>query len=99
MPIVQRRRRFLANLAFSGAAGLGALGGANLGREESLAAEPPPETTIFRFANTPITCVAPLFAASELLRTEGFTDIRHVDLGDEDGDANGFYTESGYSKI
>jgi NitT/TauT family transport system substrate-binding protein len=96
---VQRRRRFLANLAFSGAAGLGALGGANLGGEESLAAEPPPETTIFRTQRTPVLCPAPLYAAEDLLRTEGFTDIRYVDPADEDTDANGHYTASGYSKM
>jgi NitT/TauT family transport system substrate-binding protein len=101
MPIVQRRRRFLANLAFSGAAGLGALGGANLGgREKSLAAELPPETTIFRTQKIPVLCPAPLLVAEELLRTEGFTEIRYVDPADEDFDAaDGHYTASGYSKI
>ena len=100
MPIVHRRRRFLANLAFSGAAGLGALGGANLGGwEKSLAAELPLETTIFRTEKTPVLCPAPLYVAEELLRTEGFTEIRYVDLADEDTDANGHYTTSGYSKI
>jgi NitT/TauT family transport system substrate-binding protein len=100
MPIVQRRRRFLANLAFSGAAGLAALGGSNLGgSEKSLAAELPPETTIFRTEKIPVLCPAPLFVAEELLRTEGFTEIKYVDLADEDTDANGHYTTSGYSKL
>jgi NitT/TauT family transport system substrate-binding protein len=94
---MQSRRHFMAS---SGAAGLGALGGANLGgREKSLAAELPPETTIFRTQNDPILCPAPLYVAEELLRTEGFTDIRYVDFADEDTDADGHWTTSGYSKI
>jgi NitT/TauT family transport system substrate-binding protein len=79
MPIVQSRRRFLSNLAFAGAAGLGGVGVGDLGgARKSLAAEPPPEITTIRFEKDPVTCIAPQ-AAEELLRAEGFTDIRYVD--------------------
>jgi hypothetical protein len=48
MPIVQSRRRFLTNLAFAGAAGLGGIGAALDGARKSFAAEPPQETTTVR---------------------------------------------------
>jgi NitT/TauT family transport system substrate-binding protein len=78
MPIIQGRRRFLSSLALAGAAGLGgtgALGGAG----SSVAAEPPPEITTIRLQNDPTACIAPL-TVQELLRAEGFTDIRYVDM-------------------
>jgi NitT/TauT family transport system substrate-binding protein len=74
MPIVQSRRRFLTNAAFAGAAGLS---GFSWGK--ALAAEPPPEITTIRFEKDPGTCIAPQ-AFQELLRVEGFTDIRYVDV-------------------
>ena len=80
MPIVQSRRRFLTNLAFTGAVGLGGASIASLGGgRRSLAAEPPPEVTTIRLEKDPLLCIAPL-VLQELLRTEGFTDIRYVDL-------------------
>jgi NitT/TauT family transport system substrate-binding protein len=79
MPLVQPRRRFLANVVLAGAAGFGGLGAASLGRGgKSLAAEPPPETTTIRFDKAAGICIAPLYAAAELLRAEGFTDVRYV---------------------
>jgi len=42
------------------------------------AAEPPPETTRLRLAQTPVLCFAPQFVAEELLRLEGFTDVQYV---------------------
>jgi NitT/TauT family transport system substrate-binding protein len=75
MPIVQSRRRFLTNAAFAGAAGLGGFGLWG----KALAAEPPPEITTIRFEKDTAACIAPQ-AFQELLRTEGFTDIRYVDL-------------------
>src|SRR5690348_9597221 len=49
MPIAQSRRRFLTNVAFAGAAGLGGARVVGLGNSrKSLAAEPPPETTKLR---------------------------------------------------
>ena len=41
-------------------------------------AEPPPETTTVRLGAAPSTCTAPLYLAEDLLREEGFTDIRYV---------------------
>jgi NitT/TauT family transport system substrate-binding protein len=79
MAIIQGRRRFLANAAVAGAAGFGALGAISRGGGgKSLAAEPPPEVTTIRFERDPVTCIAPQ-AAEELLRAEGFTDIRSVE--------------------
>jgi len=45
----------------------------------ALAAEGPPETTSVRFMRIPIICHAPQFIAEDLLRAEGFTDVRFVD--------------------
>jgi NitT/TauT family transport system substrate-binding protein len=45
---------------------------------KALAAEPPPEITTIRFENDPLYCIAPQ-VFRELLRAEGFTDIRYVD--------------------
>ena len=72
MPIAQSRRRFLTNLAFTGAVGLT---GVSVGGRKSLAAEPPPETTTIRLEKDAITCIAPI-VLQELLRAEGFSDIR-----------------------
>src|SRR6516162_377011 len=74
MPI-QSRRRFLSNAALAGAAGLGGFGAWG----KALAAEPPPEITTIRFEKDPVTCIAPQ-VFQELLRAEGFTDIRYVDV-------------------
>ena len=80
MPIIQGRRRFLSNLALAGAAGLGGTGAVTLGgARSSVAAEPPPEITTIRFEKDPVACVAPPIP-DELLRAEGFTDIRYVEL-------------------
>jgi NitT/TauT family transport system substrate-binding protein len=74
MPIVHSRRRFLTNAALASAAGLGGFGVWG----KALAAEPPPEITTIRFEKDPVLCIAPqLF--QELLRAEGFADIRYVD--------------------
>jgi len=45
----------------------------------ALAAEGPLETTAVRLMRIPAICHAPQFVAEELLRAEGFTDIRFVD--------------------
>ena len=80
MPIVQSRRRFLTNLAFTSAVGLGGASVASLGGgRKSFAAEPPSEVTTIRFGKDPGTCIAPQ-VFEELLRAEGFTDIRYVDI-------------------
>jgi NitT/TauT family transport system substrate-binding protein len=69
MHIMQSRRDFLTTLSAAGAA-------TALGARTSLAAEDPPETTTIRLARDPAICIAPWYIADELLRAEGFTDVR-----------------------
>jgi NitT/TauT family transport system substrate-binding protein len=71
MRSTQSRRRFLATLSSAGAAGL-------VGVPDTLAQEAAPETTTVRFPKFYSICGAPLYVANELLRAEGFTDIRYV---------------------
>ena len=71
MHIMQSRRDFLTTLSAAGAAGV-------LGARASLADEGPPETTTLRLPRDPNICVAPVYIADDLLRAEGFTDIRYV---------------------
>ncbi len=71
MQITQSRRNFLTTLSAAGAAGV-------LGTRSSLADEGPPETTTLRLALDPVICIAPWYIADELLRAEGFTDIRYL---------------------
>ncbi|MER8523761.1 MULTISPECIES: ABC transporter substrate-binding protein [unclassified Mesorhizobium] len=68
---IQNRRHFLAGAAAAGLARL-------LGRATSARAEPPPETTSIRLAKISGICIAPQYVAEELLRAEGFTDVRYV---------------------
>jgi NitT/TauT family transport system substrate-binding protein len=75
MAIVLSRRRFLTNAGFAGAAGLSGFGAWG----KALAAEPPPEVTTIRFEKDRGTCIAPL-VVQQLLRAEGFTDIRYVEV-------------------
>ena len=72
MPMMQSRRRFLTTLSIAGAAGL-------VYAPRALAAEGALETTTVRLANDRSICIAPVFVAEELLRAEGFTDVRYVD--------------------
>src|SRR5215469_13710611 len=73
MAMMQTRRRFLARLSLAGAAGL-------VRAPPSLAAEGALETTTERIGKTPAICLAPQFDCDELLRAEGFTDIRYVEV-------------------
>jgi NitT/TauT family transport system substrate-binding protein len=68
---VIERRRFLSGLAAAGAAGL-------IAPPRGAAAEPPLESTTVRLGKIPASCDAPIYAADELLRAEGFTDVRFV---------------------
>jgi NitT/TauT family transport system substrate-binding protein len=74
MPTMQTRRRFLTTLSLAGAAGL-------LRAPHLSAAEGPLEATTVRLLKFPGICIAPQYVAEELLRTEGFTDIRYIDAG------------------
>jgi NitT/TauT family transport system substrate-binding protein len=71
MQIIQNRRDFLTTLSAAGAAGL-------LNTRSPLAEEGPPESTTLRLALDPTICIAPWYIADELLRAEGFTDVRHL---------------------
>jgi NitT/TauT family transport system substrate-binding protein len=73
MPIIQSRRDFLASTAAGAAVSI-------LGAYESLADEGPPETTTIRLPFDPNICLAPADIAQDLLRAEGFTDIRYVSV-------------------
>jgi NitT/TauT family transport system substrate-binding protein len=65
------RRDFLAGLSAAGAVSA-------LGARASLADEGPPEVTTIRLPRDPSVCVVPWYIAEDLLRAEGFTDIRYV---------------------
>jgi NitT/TauT family transport system substrate-binding protein len=71
--MTQTRRRFLTTLSLAGAAGW-------LRAPPVLGAEEQLETTAVRFNKNPGTCIAPIYFAEELLRAEGFTDIRYVEI-------------------
>jgi NitT/TauT family transport system substrate-binding protein len=73
MPITQTRRRLLTTLSMAGAAGL-------VRAPRALAAEGALETTSVRLSNGRGICVSPQWIAEELLRAEGFTDIRYVEI-------------------
>jgi len=73
MPMMQSRRRFLTALSAVSAAGL-------VLAPRAPAAEGPLETTTVRLAKTEGICIAPQYVADELLRAEGFTEIRYVDV-------------------
>ena len=66
------RRHFIA----AGLAGTGAL--LRLRPGVAAADEPPPETTRLRIPWVPSTCRAPEWAAEDLLRAEGFTDVQYL---------------------
>ena len=71
MQITQTRRHFLSGAALAGASAVLAA------RRGS--AEPDLETTSVRLAKIPVICFAPQYVCEDLLRMEGFTDIRYVD--------------------
>ena len=71
MHVSEERRRFLAALAATGAASL-------IGSRNSSARDEQLETTSVRLAKITGTCIAPQYLAEELLRLEGFTDVRYI---------------------
>ena len=68
----QTRRQFMTTLSLAGAAGFA-------GALPLQAADGPPEITTVRFVKIPGDCLAPQYLSEELLRGEGFTDIRYVE--------------------
>jgi NitT/TauT family transport system substrate-binding protein len=80
MPMTQTRRRFLTTLSMACAA-------STLPSERGLAAESALETDAIRLPRQPVICFAPQYVCEELLRAEGFADIRYVDVGLQAPDA------------
>jgi NitT/TauT family transport system substrate-binding protein len=72
--IMQSRRGFVASVA---AASL-------LNSASALADEGPPETTTIRLGHDITICVAPGQIAEDLLRAEGFTDVRYLKMPSDD---------------
>jgi NitT/TauT family transport system substrate-binding protein len=66
------RRKFVSSVTLAEAAGLLGVGA------ETAEAEPPPETTTLRLDQRASLCAAPQYVAQDLLRGEGFTDVRYV---------------------
>jgi NitT/TauT family transport system substrate-binding protein len=89
------RREFLSTLAGAAAAGLVGLPPRPAG------AEPPPETTKITMVRLKGICLSPQYVAADLLRAEGFTEVRYVEaqgtegiekaLASGDADINGHY--------
>jgi NitT/TauT family transport system substrate-binding protein len=71
MQIIQSRRNFLASVTVAGAASV-------VSPRRSLADEGPLETTTIRLRRDPSICVAPWYVGEDLLRAEGFSDVRYV---------------------
>jgi NitT/TauT family transport system substrate-binding protein len=73
MTIIQTRRRVITVLSLSAVLGLPRA-------PRSLAAEGALETTTVRLVNDRSICIAPVFVGEELLRAEGFNDVRYVEV-------------------
>src|SRR4051794_29059021 len=71
MQTPQNRRRFLATLTAAGATSL-------IGPSDPKAEEGRLETTAIRIGKISGICIVPQYVAEELLRAEGFTDIRYI---------------------
>ena len=73
MQIIQSRRDFLTSLSAAGAAGV--LGARRIARRRAAAGDDHrPDRQ-----DPPGICIAPQYVAEDLLRAEGFTDIRYVE--------------------
>src|SRR5687767_6164596 len=73
MQISPTRRDFLSSAWLAAAAGV-------LGSRAALADEAPLETTTLRLQRGATICLAPGQIGAELLRAEGFTDVRYLDV-------------------
>ena len=76
---MQDRRHFLQTGISVAAAGLAGAGAMSVARP-TLAEEGPPETTSVRLGDDRSTCNAPVSILDDLLREEGFADVRDVPL-------------------
>jgi NitT/TauT family transport system substrate-binding protein len=72
--MMQTRRRFLTTASLAGAAGIARV-------PKVKAKEGPLETTTVRILRNSGICLAPQYVADQLLRAEGFDDVRYVDQG------------------
>jgi NitT/TauT family transport system substrate-binding protein len=79
--MAQTRRTVLSTLALAGAAGL-------IRAPRVLAGEERLETTTVRLGKSGSICIAPQYVAEEMLRAEGFAEIRYSDV--EHGQASAF---------
>ena len=77
----QTRRRILSTMALAGAAGL-------IRAPRVMAAEDRLETKTVRLGKSGSICIAPEYVAEELLRDEGFTEVRYFNV--EHGQATAF---------
>ena len=73
------RREFVGGLGLAGAAGLVAV------RPAHVAAEPPPETRKITMVRLKGICQSPQYVAADLLRAEGFTEVRYVEAEGTEG--------------
>jgi NitT/TauT family transport system substrate-binding protein len=73
--MIQTRRQLLTTAALASAAGL-------VLPPRPLAADRALERTSVRLQKSAALCIAPVYVVEGLLRAEGFTDIRYVDLSD-----------------
>jgi NitT/TauT family transport system substrate-binding protein len=82
---MQDRRHFLKTGISVAAAGLAGAAAMSVARR-TLAEEAPPETTSVRllYYKDDVTCIAPLEILDDLLRDEGFADVRYVRGADTD---------------
>ena len=71
MQPMQSRRHFLTSLTAVSAVSV-------LDARPALADEPPPETTTIRLLGDVSICQAPWIIVDDLLRAEGFTDVRYL---------------------
>jgi NitT/TauT family transport system substrate-binding protein len=69
--MIQSRRDLLASACLAGVAGV-------FRAPQALADAGPPEVTTIRLPHDPSVCVAPAYVADDLLRAEGFHEVRYV---------------------
>src|SRR4029453_9917046 len=90
------RREFVSGLTLAGTAALVGVGPAHVA-----AGPPPPETTKITMVRLKGICLSPQYVAADLLRAEGFTEVRYVEaqgtegiekaLASGEADLNGHY--------
>ena len=73
MSLTQTRRNLPATLSSAAAISL-------IGSEKGSAQEAPPEVTTIRLTKLPGICIAPQYVAEGLLKIEGFSDVRYIEV-------------------